>query len=172
MCTFQIQQVSHLHLRRDGARAKFSTYSHEADNSGKSVLVAVVSVRAGYNVWQCRHFHHDLEFLIRVNTTKYIYTQSTTVYIPSLELGPPHPFSRKQVCSSPRNKRGVTHSPAGEGVGDPIPTTGETAQDSIYLVVNTNFKEIEKSEKLAAPCLSVWAFLIHSATESRNGNAF
>jgi hypothetical protein len=32
-------------------------------------------------------------------------------YVPSSELGPPHPLSRKRVWG------GATHSPAGEGVG-------------------------------------------------------
>jgi hypothetical protein len=38
------------------------------------------------------------------------------VSVPSSELGPPpHPFSRERVCP-PRNQRGGTHSPAGEGM--------------------------------------------------------
>ncbi len=42
------------------------------------------------------------------------------VSVPSLELGPPpHPFSRKRVCSLPRNQRGGTHSPVGEGMWGP-----------------------------------------------------
>ncbi len=32
------------------------------------------------------------------------YIQSTTVYVPSLELGLPRPFSRKRVCPPPRTK--------------------------------------------------------------------
>ncbi len=50
--------------------------------------------------------------------------------VPSSELGPTHPISRKRVCTPPppQTKGGGTHSPAGEGVGGggvPIPTTGE-----------------------------------------------
>jgi hypothetical protein len=42
--------------------------------------------------------------------TKYIYTvpyrtHSTTVYVPSSELGLPHLLSRKRVCPSPRNQK-------------------------------------------------------------------
>jgi hypothetical protein len=43
------------------------------------------------------------------------------VSVPSSESGPPHPLSRKRVCSptpSPvTNGGGDTHSPAGEGAG-------------------------------------------------------
>jgi hypothetical protein len=36
---------------------------------------------------------------------KYIYIESTTVYVPSLELGLTHPFSHQRVCPSPQNQR-------------------------------------------------------------------
>ncbi len=36
--------------------------------------------------------------------TKYLHIESTTVYVPSLELGLPHPFSLKRVCPPPRTK--------------------------------------------------------------------
>jgi hypothetical protein len=47
-----------------------------------------------------------------------IYIQSTTVFVPSLELGLSHPFSRQRVCSSPPpvRKGGEAYSPAGEGL--------------------------------------------------------
>ncbi len=38
------------------------------------------------------------------------------MYVPSLELGLPHPFSRKQVCPPPGPKGGGAHSPAAKGV--------------------------------------------------------
>ncbi len=39
-----------------------------------------------------------------------------------------HPLLGKQVCPSPKSKKGRTHSPAGEGVGGiPIQTTGDKA---------------------------------------------
>jgi hypothetical protein len=45
--------------------------------------------------------------------------QSTTVFVPSLELGPPHPHSSVSSPPPPGTKRGDgTHSPAGEGVGE------------------------------------------------------
>jgi hypothetical protein len=51
-------------------------------------------------------------------TTKYLYIWSTIVYVPSLELGLPHPFSRQRVCPPPRTKGWGAHSPAAEGVGE------------------------------------------------------
>jgi hypothetical protein len=59
-------------------------------------------------------------------TTKFIYTQSTTVSVPSSELGPPPPLSQADVSLPRIQREGVqctgefvpgTHSPAGEGVG-------------------------------------------------------
>jgi hypothetical protein len=43
-----------------------------------------------------------------------------------LELGLPHPFSRKRVCPPPGPKGGGAHSPAAKGVGEAQLTTGET----------------------------------------------
>jgi hypothetical protein len=59
--------------------------------------------------------------------TKYVYIKSTTVYVPSSELGLSQPLSRQRVCPSPQNRGGGVHSPAGEGLGVPIPTAGEKA---------------------------------------------
>jgi hypothetical protein len=42
-----------------------------------------------------------------------MYIKSTTVYVPSLELGLSHPPSRHP----PGTKGGGAHSPAGEGLG-------------------------------------------------------
>jgi hypothetical protein len=51
--------------------------------------------------------------------TKYVYIKSTTVYVPSSELGLSHPLSRQRVCPSPVTEgRGWAHSPAGEGLGE------------------------------------------------------
>ncbi len=45
--------------------------------------------------------------------------KSTTVYVPSSELGlSPPPLSRQRVCPSPQNRGGGAHSPAGEGLGE------------------------------------------------------
>jgi len=55
----------------------------------------------------------------------YIHLQSTTVYVPSSELGFSHPLSRQPVCPSPRNQRGGHSRLRVRGWGVPIPTTGE-----------------------------------------------
>jgi hypothetical protein len=53
------------------------------------------------------------------STTKYVYIKSTTVYVPSSELGLSQPVSRQRVCpSSPNRGRGGAHSPAGEWLGE------------------------------------------------------
>ncbi len=74
-------------------------------------------------------------------------TQSTTVSVPSLELGPPTPSLASECASpgSPRNQRGGggTHSPVCEGGwGVPIRTTGEKAYYSVYSVVRTLYVKI------------------------------
>jgi hypothetical protein len=52
--------------------------------------------------------------------TKYIFTWSTTVYVPSSELEPPPTPSPASDCVAPPGTKGRgTHSPAGEGVGYP-----------------------------------------------------
>ncbi len=49
----------------------------------------------------------------------HIYTlQSTTVYVPSSELGLSYPLSRQRVCTFPRTMGGGGHTRAGEGLGD------------------------------------------------------
>jgi hypothetical protein len=46
-------------------------------------------------------------------------TQSTTVYVPSSDLGLSHPLSRQRVCPSPRYQMGGgAHSPVGQGLGE------------------------------------------------------
>ncbi len=65
-----------------------------------------------------------------VGPTKYLYLQSTTVYVSSSELGLSHPLSRQWVCPSPGTQGGwaVGTLACGWGVGGvPIPTTGEKA---------------------------------------------
>jgi hypothetical protein len=42
----------------------------------------------------------------RIAGTKYVYIQSTTVYVPSSQLGLSHPLSRQRVCPSPRYQGG------------------------------------------------------------------
>jgi hypothetical protein len=61
------------------------------------------------------HLHPNIP-----HPTKYIHIKSTTVYVPSLELGLSHPLSRQRVCRSPRNQRvGLgANSRAGEGLGE------------------------------------------------------
>jgi hypothetical protein len=61
------------------------------------------------------HAQTTLSFLELLGITKYVYIKSTTVYVPSSELG----LSRQRVCPSPRNQKGGgAHSPAGEGLGE------------------------------------------------------
>jgi hypothetical protein len=43
-------------------------------------------------------------------TTKYINMKSTTVYVPSSELGLSQPLSRQRVCPSPQNRGGGGHT--------------------------------------------------------------
>ncbi len=56
----------------------------------------------------------------RHRTTKYTHIKSTTVYVPSSELGLSHPLSRQRVTCAPPpgTKGGEAHSPAGEGLGE------------------------------------------------------
>ncbi len=59
--------------------------------------------------------------------TKYLYIQSTTVYVPSSELGLPLPLSRKQALPPGPNVGGGggAHRPGGMGVGGyPLPRRG------------------------------------------------
>ncbi len=54
-------------------------------------------------------------------STKYANIKSTTVYVPSLELGLSQPLSPQRVCSSPpppKNGGREAHSPAVEGFGE------------------------------------------------------
>jgi hypothetical protein len=48
----------------------------------------------------------DIKFTYNIVTYTHIYLQSTTVYVPSSELGLSHPLSRQRVCPSPRNQMG------------------------------------------------------------------
>jgi hypothetical protein len=72
----------------------------------------------GGGSWRILHRHSVWEF-IQMGTytnaciphaTKYIYLQSTTVYVPSSELGLFHPLSRQRVCPSPQHQRGFSPS--------------------------------------------------------------
>ncbi len=58
--------------------------------------------------------------LLCIHPTKYIYIKSTTVYVPSSELGPPRPLSPCECVPPPRIKGGGGHtSLRGEGWGSP-----------------------------------------------------
>ncbi len=59
--------------------------------------------------------------------TRYIYMQSTTVYVPSSELGLPQPLSLKRVFPPPHQRVGGTLACGCGGWGVPIPTIGEKA---------------------------------------------
>jgi hypothetical protein len=75
-------------------------------------------------------------------STKYIYLQSTTVYVPSSELGLSHPLSRQRACPSLRTGGGGSFSPAGEGLGE------------------SQFQRLEKSLALCLLCGFQYDFFI------------
>jgi hypothetical protein len=50
--------------------------------------------------------------------TKYLHIQSTTVYVPSSELGLPQPLSASECALPPGPKGGGAHPPAPKGVGE------------------------------------------------------
>ncbi len=54
-----------------------------------------------------------------MSRTKYLHIQSTTVYVPSSELGLPQPLSRKRLSLPPHQRVGAAHSPASVGVWEP-----------------------------------------------------
>ncbi len=56
--------------------------------------------------------------LSSTRVTKYVYIKSTTVYVPSSELGLSHSLSRQRVCPSPQDRGRGAHSPAAEGLGE------------------------------------------------------
>ncbi len=66
--------------------------------------------------------------------TKYLYIQSTTVNVPSLELGLPHPFSRKRVCPPPYQGVGGHTRLLLKGWGSPNSNDWRNAQHSAYSV--------------------------------------
>jgi hypothetical protein len=68
-------------------------------------------------------------FLTYALGTKYLYIESTTVYVLSSELGLPKPFSRKRVCPPSPEQRVEGHTRLWlRGCrGVPIPATGEKA---------------------------------------------
>ncbi len=84
-----------------------------------------------------------------VTTTKYIYTYSTTVPVPSSELDPaPPPLSRELCPSPPGNQTGRGHTCLRvRRWGVPIRTTGEKAQYSVYLWFPTTQEPNHKVNK-------------------------
>jgi hypothetical protein len=60
--------------------------------------------------------------------------KSTTVYVPSSELGLIQPLSRQPMCPFPQNQGGGAHSPAGEVLGE------------------SQFRRLEKSLALCLLC--------------------
>ncbi len=89
------------------------------------ILIFFWAVFSEFKQTQIYRIHEEcssLSFALTValhKATKYIHIKSTTVYVPSSELGLSHPLSRQRVCPSPRNQRGGgAHSCAGEGLGE------------------------------------------------------
>jgi len=75
----------------------------------------------------------------KVRTTKYLYLQSTTVHVPSSELGLPQPLSRKRVCPPPRTKEWGAHRLRLKGGGSPnYNDWGKSLAHCLYSVVRTN----------------------------------
>ncbi len=69
----------------------------------------------------------NFSFLLRL-PTKCVYIKSTTVYVPSSELGLPTPLSPASVPLPPEpGGGGGTHASRWGVGGVPIPTTGEKA---------------------------------------------
>jgi hypothetical protein len=100
-------------------------------------------------------------FIIFQKGTKYIYIQGTIVSVPSSELGPSKalpPLSQASVSPHPELKGVGTHSPAGEGVVNPIRTTGERDRHSVilcekrYLRGNVVVFAMEFSTEILTPC--------------------
>ncbi len=71
-------------------------------------------------------------------TTKYVYIKSTTVYVPSSELGLPQPLSSQGVCPSPHNQGGGHTRMRVRGWGSP------------------NSEDWRKSFALFLLCVGVW----------------
>jgi hypothetical protein len=100
--------------------------------------------------------------------TKYVhilYIKSSTVYVPSSELGLSQPLSRHRVCPSPQNRGGGTLA-CGRGVGGvPIPTTGEKAKHSVHFPVRllpslSNLKPVCLSACLVYLLICLFASLL------------
>jgi hypothetical protein len=80
-------------------------------------------------------------------STEYVHIKSTTVYVPSSELGLSQPLSRQRLCPSPQNGgRGGGHSPASEGLGlggGPIPTKKLSTLPTLWVPASCDTVESE-----------------------------
>jgi hypothetical protein len=103
-----------------------SQFLRKADNKCFGVCVVNYSLFSSFqkeqSSWMPLRRRKKLQVIslvtnITVQPTKYVYIKSTTVYVPSSELGLSQLLSRQLVCPSPQN-RGGAHSPAGDGLGE------------------------------------------------------
>ncbi len=118
--------------RKTGSPEK-STFLRDKD--GTILLYSIQDVTIN-NVGTAENIDQTI-CIMRPPTTKYHSIKSTTLYVPSSELGLPQPLSRKQVCP-PLNQRVGGHTRLRLGGGwVPIPTTGEKAKHSAYSVPTT-----------------------------------
>jgi hypothetical protein len=107
--------------------------------------------------------------------TKYLYIQSTTVYVPSSELELSHPLSPASVPlpPPPQYQRGRAQSPVGEGLGESqfrilekkLSTLPTLWIHVLYVLQNLYFKQDAQGEgggdiivtdcKMQAECMRV-----------------
>jgi hypothetical protein len=64
---------------------------------------SLIQLQSFFCLPDCLEF--STRFYAKHKFHKVLIYMSTTVYVPSLELGLPHPFSRKRVCPPPPDQR-------------------------------------------------------------------
>ncbi len=98
-----------------------------SDSSSTKVVIFRPGIRSTRHpaVWSRPPADRQIQPVSLPYTTKYMYIKSTTVYVPSSELGLSHPLCRLRVCPPPRYRGGGTLARGWGGGGVPIPTTGE-----------------------------------------------
>jgi Cft2 family RNA processing exonuclease len=95
---------THIHEKREDRENRFTSTVSDIVLRGGRCLIPVFALGKTFHhpVFALgKTFHHPVFAL----GTKYIYIKSTTLYVPSSELGLSHPLSCQQVCPSPRNQR-------------------------------------------------------------------
>jgi hypothetical protein len=80
----------------------------------------------------CNNILESLSYVLAVHyKVQYVQMKSTTLYVPSSELGLPNPSLASECAPpSPQNRgRGGAHSPAGEGLGESQCVLGPNSDD-------------------------------------------